>query len=616
MDKNQSIGLLLIASILLAYTFFFAPEPEKENQDGATPVAENVDQLPSNNEIEQIENKFDNLSDSVKNARYSQRYGVFASAVEGENRDFILENDVVKITFSSKGAGIDNVLLKKFKTWDQRPLNLLKSGQNDFSMELKTSSGTVDLSKLYFATNASQVTTVASGGKSSISFKLKVDEQNYIEQVYTLGEGYELENKFYIKGLENVITGNDLQYVWQDNLTRAEKNLYGNSGERGNTTVNFYTTSGTFDDLSATSEDAEEEKVTEPVNWIAFKQQFFVSSVIPSSPVSNAVVSTELPSSLDTMVVKKAKASFAVPVKDLRGGTDNFKYYFGPNNYDILKDVTTDFSRNLNLGWGIFGWVNKFVVIPIFNFLQMYISSYGLIILILVLIIKLALAPLSYKSYLSMAKMRVLKPELDEIKAEAGDDMAKAQTMQMELYRKVGVNPLSGCVPMLLQMPILFAMFRFFPNSIELRQESFLWAHDLSTYDTILQLPFEIPFYGSHVSGFGLLMTISLILYTWMNSQTTTVEGPAKTMQYMMPVMFLFIGNNFPAGLTYYYCLSNIVTFGQQAIIRKFVDDDKIHSMLQENKKKNVSKKKSKFQQKLDEAMKANNQANKNKKKN
>lgn len=246
-----------------------------------------------------------------------------------------------------------------------------------------------------------------------------------------------------------------------------------------------------------------------------------------------------------------------------------------------------------------------------FHWLEQFISNYGVIIIILVLVIKTLLFPLSYKSYISMAKIKVLKPELDEIKEKYGDDMTKAQQEQMQLYQKVGVNPLSGCVPVLLQMPILLAMFNYFPNAIELRQEPFLWADDLSTYDSILDLPFTIPFYGDHVSLFVLLMTASTILYTWSNNQASTVQGPMKNMQYFLPLIFMFVLNSFPAALSFYYFVSNIVTFGQQAIIRKFVDDDKIRKILEENKKRNKNKKKSKFQQRLEEAMKASEETRK-----
>jgi YidC/Oxa1 family membrane protein insertase len=320
-------------------------------------------------------------------------------------------------------------------------------------------------------------------------------------------------------------------------------------------------------------------------------------------PFTSGVVKSTVDKA-DSSIIKQLEAHASIPASALNDGKLNFRYYFGPNNYQITKKVTEGFGSNVYLGWTIFSTINKFLVIPIFNFLQQYISNYGVIILILVMVIKILLFPLSYKSHISLAKTKVLKPEIDEIKAKYGDDQQKIQMEQMQLYSKVGVNPLSGCIPVLLQMPIFLALYNFFPNSIELRQESLLWAHDLSTYDSIATLPFTIPAYGSHVSLFCILMTISTLIYTWFNNQATTVTGPMKSMQYVMPVVFLFFFNNLSAGLTYYYFINNALTIGQQLGFRAFVNEKKIRMKLEENKAKNVNKKKSKFAQRLEDAMK------------
>jgi YidC/Oxa1 family membrane protein insertase len=308
--------------------------------------------------------------------------------------------------------------------------------------------------------------------------------------------------------------------------------------------------------------------------------------------------------------VEEAKLKLFIPKSSLLGGETDFKYYIGPNDYQEIDVVTEGFEKNVYLGWPPVYWINKFVIFPVFHFLTGIISNYGVIIIVLVLLLKLVLAPLSYRSYLSMAKMRVLKPELDEIKEKTGDDMAKVQQEQLKLYQQVGVNPISGCIPVLLQMPILFAMFYLFPASIELRQQPFLWAEDLSTYDSLIRLPFIIPFgVGDHLSLFTLLMTVSTLIYTWQNNQLSSVTGPMKSMSYIMPVIFLFVLNSFSAGLTFYYFVSNLVTFAQQAVIRRFVDEDKIKLILEENRKKNLAGggggKKSRFMSKLEEAMKA-----------
>jgi len=308
-----------------------------------------------------------------------------------------------------------------------------------------------------------------------------------------------------------------------------------------------------------------------------------------------------------------------IPLSSFNEEAGDNKYYFGPNKLNVLKKVAPGFDENLYLGWPVVKWINKYVIISIFTFLEKYISSYGVIIIILVFIIKLILSPLTYKSHISMAKTKALKPELDELKAKYGDDMQKMQSEQMKLYSQVGVNPLSGCIPMLAQMPILFAMFQFIPHAIEMRHRSFLWAKDLSTYDAIFSWSTEIPlisnFYGNHVSLFTILMTVSTILYTWANSQSTAqMQGPMKSMQYFMPLIFMFVLNSFPAGLTFYYFVSNIVSFGQIAVIRRFVDDTKIRAILEENKKKNANKKKSKFAARLEDAMKASEEKKKSKK--
>jgi YidC/Oxa1 family membrane protein insertase len=300
--------------------------------------------------------------------------------------------------------------------------------------------------------------------------------------------------------------------------------------------------------------------------------------------------------------VKAISTNVTIPYTHNGAESFGMKFYFGPNDYKKLAILDNSLERIVPMGWGIFRWVNKYFVINVFHFLNKYIGNYGIIILLLTIMIKTLVLPMVYKSYVSAAKMRVLKPELDEIKERLGDDMTKIQQENMKLYQKVGVNPLGGCIPMLLQLPILFAMFQFFPSAFELRQESFLWAEDLSTYDSIYTLPFSLPGYGDHVSLFTILMTISSLAYTHYNNQMTAVTGQMKYLSYIMPVIFMFVLNSYAAGLNYYYFLSNIATISQQLAIRRFVDDKKIHAELQENKKKPA--KVSKFQQRLEEMAK------------
>jgi YidC/Oxa1 family membrane protein insertase len=344
----------------------------------------------------------------------------------------------------------------------------------------------------------------------------------------------------------------------------------------------------------------EKQNLKTAINWIAFKQQYFNTTIIADKFFDNGTIETK--SDESGKYVRIMQTSLTVPYNHGEKESFGFKFYFGPNHYKTLAKFDTQLERIIPMGWGIFRWVNKYVVINVFHFLSQFISSFGLIILLLTLIIKTLLLPLVYRSYLSAAKMRALKPELDEIKAKIGDDMGKLQQENMKLYRKAGVNPLGGCVPVLLQLPILFALFQFFPSAFELRGQSFLWAEDLSTYDSILNLPFSIPGYGDHVSLFTILMTVSSIVYAVYNNQMTGVTGQMKWMSYIMPLIFMFVLNSYPAGLNYYYFLSNIVTIGQQLAIRRFVNEDKLHAQIQENKKKPV--KKSKFEQKLEDMAK------------
>ena len=599
MDKNQLTGLLLISILVFGYFHFFAPEPKPlEEQEKAKTTQVQVDTTSSPASPVIIED------DSIRQIQNQQKYGDFAQAAQGTEKEIVLENEDVKITFSTKGAAIKSVLLKNYLTYDKKPLYLLDEKSSDMDYLINTNNTTINLSDLFFSSENNN-TTVKEGDTTQIEFEMQLSGGRSITKIYSLaGSGFQVGHEIILDGIKT--DNNGINFQWVNNLKEVEEHV---ELSRKVTTVNYYLEEEGFDYLTEASTEREEERLTLPAKWVSMKQKFFSSAIITENQFQDLVVATEIDPA-DSNTVKTAMTSFLLPLSNNNEATQ-VRFFFGPNNYKILKDVAPDFEKNVSLGWGPLSWINKFLIIPIFHWLENFISNYGVIILILVVIIKLLLSPLSYKSYLSMAKTKVLKPELDAIKEKHGDDMQKAQAEQMQLYQKVGINPISGCIPMLLQMPILLAMFYFFPNSIELRQEAFLWASDLSTYDTIFNLPFTIPFYGSHVSLFCLLMTASQILYTWSNSQMTTIQGPMKTMQYIMPVAFLFFLNSFPAGLTFYYFVSNVFTFGQQAIIKNFIDEDKIKAVLEENKKRNVNKKKSKFQTRLEEAMKASKETKK-----
>lgn len=594
MDRNQAIGFGLIAVLLLAYSFFFSSPDESVQQNAIQETAK----------IEQVQPTVVAEDDSLAQARRATALGAFGAAATGEASTATLENQNIRVTFNTKGGQVEEVLLKNYKTYEGDPLTLFDSESSETDIAFASKEGKkVKLSDLYFT--ASEVKEVSADGKSgkTISFRADLGNGRSISQVYTLyDENFLMGYKLDFKGLEQQIAGNTVTFTWNDRLKQLERDLKQN---RAKSTINFYTLEEGFDDLSI-SDDEEQATVTQPLKWIANKQNFFTAGIIAGNEFAGAkMVSTV--DLADSTVVKTLASEIYIPTKDLVSGNGEFMFYFGPNDYNILTKIGNDFEDNLYLGWGIFSYVNKWVIIPAFDFLENYFSSYGIIILLLVLYIKTILFPLTYKSYVSMAKMKVLKPEIDAIKERNDGDMQKTQMETMKLYQEMGVSPLSGCLPMLLQMPILFAMFNFFPNSIELRQEAFLWATDLSTYDVFAKLPFTIPFYGDHVSMFTLLMTASTILYTWSNNQiNSSMQGPMKFYSYLMPVIFMFVLNSFPAGLSFYYFVSNLVTFGQQAAIRKFVDEKKVRAKLEDNKHKIKEKKKTggpSFTERMQEAM-------------
>ncbi len=382
------------------------------------------------------------------------------------------------------------------------------------------------------------------------------------------------------------------------------------SQSRAAATINYYGTDETFDNLSETATDSQKTAVEQPVTWITHKQKFFLAGLIQRGKgFTNVRVSTVAPET-DTTAVKSLYTAATLPASSFaKPGVAEWQYYFGPNHYKTLKTVGFEFEKNVYLGWPVIREINKYIVVNVFSILEQITSNYGIIILVLVILIRILLLPLSFKSYVSMAKMKVLKPEIDAIKAKHGDDMAAVQQDQMKLYNQVGINPLSGCIPLLLQMPILLAMFNFFPSAIELRQEHLWWAEDLSTWDSIAALPFSIPGYGNHVSLFTILMTISTLAITWFNNQTNTVQAQMQFLSYVMPVVFMFVLNSLPAGLSFYYLISNVVSLIQQIGIRRFVDEGKIRARLEANKVKNVDKKPGKFAARLEAAMRSAEEA-------
>ncbi len=598
MDKNQATGLILFAAVILIYSIFFASGPEipaVETETVAQTEAVDGTQTPSNQQVL-------SANDSTLDASRIEKFGVLAVLTQGNEEEIILENDLIQVKISTKGAQIKQVILKEYKSWTMEPLILFDKETSKMAFSLESQKGSMNLEDLYFQSEISNSKNEEGIKTQTLTLKAGTESGQLI-QTFTLADGsYEVAKSFEIDRYQGFFTGNSLQMTWEDQIKAQEKDL---AESRRKTEVNYYLSSESYEHLGV-GDDAEQEIVEEPVKWVAFSQRFFTAGVIADSVFQNVNLSQSTPT--DSLIVRTMATSLSIPMEN---GVAGLSFYFGPDKYKTLKTITQGFENNVDMGYFFVSWVNKYIIVNLFAFLEDYFTNYGVIIILIVLLIKIVLFPLTYKSYMGMAKMRVIKPEIDELKEKYGDDATKMQQEQMKLFSQLGVSPISGCLPLVLQMPFLFAMFFFFPNAIELRQESFWWADDLSTYDTFINLPFTIPFYGAHVSLFTLLMTVSQIAYTHFNNQLTTATGPMKNLGYIMPVMFMFVLNSYPAGLSFYYFVSNMVTFGQQALIKLFVDDKKIREKVEENKVKNVNKKKSKFQQRLEDAMRSANTAKK-----
>ncbi|MBP9186169.1 MAG: membrane protein insertase YidC [Bacteroidia bacterium] len=592
MDRNSMIGLGLIFAILVTFAWINQPsEGELKALKLQKDSIVNV-QLQKDSAV-RAQLALNTAKDSIQvidSAAIQQSYGTFGSAALGKEEFTTLQNEELLLTFSNKGGALKKVILKKQKKYDGTELILFDGTNEELNYSFKTNNGKqINTSDLYFTPQ------LAADGKS-LSMVINVGPNQYIEQRYSLTETDNLlDYQFNMVGLDKQVAAgtNFIDMSWVAKIRQQEKTF---DAEHRTTTVYYKTSAEEPDYISETK--AEAVDLTSPVKWISFKQQYFNASLIADKEFASAKVETK--DDETKQYIKQLSANLIVPYNHTANESFGMKFYFGPNHFKTLEKLDMhQLERIVPMGWGIFRWVNKYLTVNVFYFLSQYITSFGLIIFLLTLIIKTVLFPLVYKSYLSTAKMRVLKPELDEIKAKFGDDMTKIQQENMKMYRQAGVNPLGGCIPVLLQMPVLVAMFQFFPSAFELRQQAFLWAPDLSTYDSIFDFAFHIPGYGSHVSLFALLMTISSVVYAVYNNEQSGMTGQMKWMSYFMPVIFLFMLNSFAAGLNYYYFVSNIFTIGQQLIIRSFVDDSKMHAQIQENKKKPVTK--SKFQQKLEE---------------
>ncbi len=610
MDKNSITGLVLITIILALFWWMNKPSAEEiEAKKRALDSLHQVELLQAKEAAlqaaqqsktvttEEISKKA--IADSLQN----QSAGILAPFTNGTQKLVTLENNLIKVTFSNKGGRVYSVEIKDYKTFDGQPLVLFNGDDNRFGFVFTYNTRIFSTNDLFF--------NIKSQTDKSIDFEIAGTDDQSLTFSYKLNDNtYMVDHEIASNNLGSIFATarGALDIEWTQEMPAQEK---GRDSERQYSGIYYKYFEDEVDWLSTAKND--EEDLRTKLKWIAFKDQFFSSVFIAKDALASGFVSTEVGDDT-TPYIRLNKAETSVPYDFNRNDKVNFRFFFGPNHfYTLRKHKDLELEKLIPLGWGIFGWINRFAVIPVFNFLEGFIASYGIIILLLTLLIKLVLFPLTYKSYMSTAKMRALKPQIDEINERIPKDKAmERQQATMGLYRKAGVNPMGGCLPMLLQMPILIAMFRFFPASIELRQESFLWATDLSTYDSILTLPWKIPFYGDHVSLFCLLMSITNVVYTHMNQEMTqsSQQMPGmKGMMYMMPVMFLFFFNNYASGLSYYYFVSTLITIAQTLLIRNFVDEKALLAKLKAHQKKPV--KKSSFQARLENMAKQQQQLKK-----
>ncbi|MFO8235869.1 MAG: membrane protein insertase YidC [Bacteroidales bacterium] len=629
MDRNSLIGLILIAVIVVIYGIVNKPsqdeieqakrrrdslqKAQQEQVDTTTeePAAEKEEPAPI--EDERTEELTD-IEDASQLSELREQFGPFAESAEGDEDFIILENEKIKLKLFTKGGRPYSVEIKNHKTYTQEPLILFEGEENSFGFNFFANKRQISTNELYFVNESQQDSLYADNNPKTVTLRLHAGKDRYIDYIYTLApEASMMDFKIRFVGMNEIIPDNlsTLNLDWEMYAPQLEK---GRENENNYTTVGYKHYQDDVDDLRARGKDDASEEINTRLKWVSFKQQFFSSILVAENYFANSEVSF---SKLDEegKYLKKLDAELSIPYESQPEYEFPMKFFFGPNHYTTLKNYDLGFEELVPLGSAIFNWVTKLIIIPIFNWLDNFIQNYGIIILLLTIIIKIGLFPLTYRSYLSQGKMRVLKPEIDEInqKYPKKEDNMKKQKAVMDLYKKAGVNPMGGCIPLLLQFPFLIAMVRFFPSSFELRQESFLWADDLSSFDSILNLPFEIPFYGDHVSGFTLLMAVTLIFTTRINSSQMASSGQQMPgmkffTTYLMPVMLLFIFNNFSAALSYYFFLSNGITLAQTMVMRMFVDDDKIHKKLKEKKKQKKTAKKSKWQERLEQAQKMREQ--------
>ena len=631
MDKNTVIGLLLIFALFLGFSFYQTNQVKKQRAAQEAQMEEELQKEAA--KTLSLDNQTDTLTDSTTPAVTSltpaQR---FSNAQVDENGDYTVETAKAYYLFSKKGGYLKQIQLKDVyrytpKDAEKQPLIIYDGGSNCMAMKLMLrDQSEISTADCYFVADVDELVVDAQHNKLSLrlypntksdSAQCQVlDQKSYIEYLYTFSnDDYKFDYEINVVNMEPYLYPNRRNFtiLWNAKPKNVEKNY---DYEKNITSIYYMDNSDEVDNLDERKPDKKE--FTSPLKWVSFKQQFFTTCLVTKDkPFTSGTLEVKVPEKSEKVVLKDCSAELDFELADLNKGHFDMYMFVGPNQYRLLKEYDTKLERQVPLGWGFFllHWINRFIIIPVFNWLEAYGLSYGLIILILTIFIKIIVLPVSYKTYMSSAKMRALKPEIEAIneKYPKDEDMMKKQQATMSLYRSAGVKPAGGCLPMLLQMPILIAMYRFFPSAYELRQQPFLWAEDLSTYDSIWDFGHNVPLLGDHLSLFTILMTIATVVYTWLNQKLMAPTQGNKDQQrmmnimmYMMPIMFLFMFNNFASALTYYYLLFNLLTFLQMWIFRMAIDEDKLRAEMQENMKKPV--KKSKWQLKMEELQKQQQQ--------
>jgi len=610
MDRNTIIGLGIIGLLLVGYSIFTKPQreaqmAERSRLDSIARV-EQVRAMEAAREAQAQLPAADSgalaTDDSVSMERLSGELGDFANAATGAEEKVVLENENVKLTFSTLGGRPYTVQLKQYQTHDSLPLYLFDGDSTIFALQFFADNRGINTGELYFQPNIERLSDEEGRSFQQLTMKMDISETASISYIYRLfDDDYMLDFDMRLQGLDQYRTDR-MEFNFDFYAPSQEK---GYQNEAMYTTLYYKYKGGDVESFKSRSK-KEMEEVTETtrIRWIAFSHQFFSTILIADEHFDGAYMLQERFNDPGEYV-RRYSTSIDMPYNRTGDQLIGMQLYMGPNKFKSLKGYgDLGLESVVTVGGSMIRWINAFVVIPIFDWLNKYFVNFGIIILLLTLIIKVALFPLTYRSFKSQAVMRLLKPQVDEIteRYPKKEDAMKKQQATMDLYKKAGANPMGGCLPMLLQFPILYAMFRFFPTSIELRQQGFLWAHDLSTYDSILDLPWDIPMYGDHVSLFTLLMTVTTMLSMRWNNQASAGSSQMpgmKTMMYIMPVMFMFILNNFSAGLTYYYFLANVITLGQNLIFKRFIiDEEKIMKKIAS--KQNKPAKKSKFAQRLE----------------